>query len=180
MSNTLHSIILTRSIPRTLVQITLQVRSLPEEDSSTKINTILPLLPHLLHTALLALLSAAVPLSTTLTSTFVAIPHNKSALLSPTANTLLRAQPIKSAHVFAFSGDRRLLLNESDGEFSYEEWEEACEMAQELCCKEELDGGVALGGEMEVDGQPGQNLDKWLRVVVKAKVDYEQRWKTAT
>lgn len=119
-------------------------------------------------------------MSTTLTSAFVAIPHDESALLSPTANTLLRAKPINSAHVFAFSGDGRLLLNESDGKFSYEEWEEACEMAQELCCKEEVVGGVALGGEMEVDGQHGQNLDKWLRDVITAKVDYEQRWKTAT
>ena len=72
-----------------------------------------------------------------------------------------------------------MVLNESDGAFSYREWEEACEMAEELCCREEEDGGVALGEGMEVDGQSG-NLEEWLRQVVKRKVEVEQRWRTAT
>jgi exosome complex component RRP46 len=38
--STLRSIILTHFIPRTLVQVTLQVRSLPEEDSTTGVNTV--------------------------------------------------------------------------------------------------------------------------------------------
>ncbi|KAL1646262.1 exosome non-catalytic core subunit rrp46 [Didymella pomorum] len=182
--NTLRSIILTRLIPRTLVQITLQVRSLPEEDSSAGVNTSLTLLPHLLHTAFLSLLSASIPLSTTLTSVLVAYPSStaksSTPLLTPTANELLRAKPIRSTHVFAFSGDRRLLLNESDGKFSYEEWEEACEMAEEACCKEEDQGGVSLGDSMEIDGTvQSQHLEKWLREVVKRKVEYEQRWKSA-
>lgn len=83
--------------------------------------------------------------------------------------------------MFAFSGDRRLLLNESDGKFSYEEWEEAYEVAEEVCCKEENQGGVSLGDSMEVDGAvQSQNLEKWLREVVKRKVEHEQRWKGAT
>lgn len=103
-------------------------------------------------------------------------------LLSPTANKLLRAKPIRSIHVFAFSGDRRLLLNESDGKFSYKEWEEACELAEEVCCEED-EGGVSLGDSMDIDGavqSQNQNLEKWLREVVRRKVQYEQRWKTAT
>lgn len=106
---------------------------------------------------------------------------SSTPLLTPTANELLRAKPIRSTHVFAFSGDRRLLLNESDGKFSYEEWEDAFEMAEEVCCKEEDQGGVSLGDSMEVDGAvQSQNLEVWLRGVVKRKVEYEQRWKTAT
>ncbi|KAF2873607.1 hypothetical protein BDV95DRAFT_627485 [Massariosphaeria phaeospora] len=179
--NTLRSIILTRSIPRTLVQITLQIRSLPEEAASTGVNPSIAILPHLLHTSLLALLSASIPLSTILTSVLVAIPaaHTQPStpLLSPTANDLVRAKSIKSVHVFAFSGDKKLLLNESDGVFSYEEWEEACEMAEEACCREK--GGVGLAEGMDVDGQ-SRNLEEWLREVVKEKVAYEQRWKTAT
>ncbi|KAH4212027.1 hypothetical protein HBI24_100740 [Parastagonospora nodorum] len=179
LHNTLRSIILTRLIPRTLVQLTLQVRSLPEEDAMTGISSTLTILPHLLHTALLSLLSASIPLSTTLTSVLVALPASSTPLLSPTANELLRAKPIKSVHVFAFSGDGRLLLNESDGSFSYEEWEEACEMAEDVCCREE-EGGVSLGGDsMDVDGQI-ENLDKWLREVVRRKVEWEQRWKNGT
>jgi exosome complex component RRP46 len=159
---------------------------LPEEDASTGVNTSLTLLPHLLHTAFLSLLSASIPLSTTLTSVLVAYPSSttkdSAMLLSPTANKLLRAKPIRSIHVFAFSGDRRLLLNESDGKFSYKEWEEACELAEEVCCEED-EGGVSLGDSMDIDGavqSQNQNLEKWLREVVRRKVQYEQRWKTAT
>ncbi|KAF2031187.1 hypothetical protein EK21DRAFT_63797 [Setomelanomma holmii] len=182
LHNTLRSIILTRTIPRTLVQITLQIKSLPEEESSTGINTSLTILPHLLHTAFLALLSASIPLLTTLTSTLIALPSTSTPLLSPTANELLRAKPIKSMHVFAFSGDGRLLLNESDGAFSFEEWEEACDMAEQVCCKEVDEGGVRLGGgDMEVDGvENSQNLERWLRGVGRSKVEWEQRWKSGT
>ncbi|KAF1847154.1 uncharacterized protein K460DRAFT_413952 [Cucurbitaria berberidis CBS 394.84] len=189
LHNTLRSIILTRLIPRTLVQITLQIRSLPEEDDSTGVNTSLTILPHLLHTALLALLSASIPLRTILTSVLIAVPSSASPntsstpLLSPTANELLRAKPVRSIHVFAFSGDRKLLLNESDGTFSYAEWAEACEKAEEVCCGEEEEGGVKLdeGESMELDGQvQEESLEKWLRGVVRRKVEWEQRWKSAT
>jgi exosome complex component RRP46 len=79
--------------------------------------------------------------------------------------------------VFAFAGDGSMLLNESDGVFSYEEWDEAAEAAESVCCKD--DGGVALGEGMEVDGKEGGNLEEWLREVVKEKVAHEQRWKVS-
>jgi exosome complex component RRP46 len=58
-----------------------------------------------------------------------------------------------------------MLLNESDGAFSVEEWEEASEVAEEVCCKELDEGG---------------NLERWLRGVVRRKVEGEQRWKSGT
>ena len=73
-----------------------------------------------------------------------------------------------------------MLLGESEGKFSYEEWNEACQMAEDACCGEE-DDEEAEGEAMDVDGQvEGENLEKWLRSVVRRKVDYEQRWKSAT
>jgi exosome complex component RRP46 len=80
-----------------------------------------------------------------------------------------------------------MLLSESEGRFSYKEWEEACQMAEDACCgdeDEEEEGGVRLeadGEAMDVDAQAeGENLQKWLRSVVKRKVEHEQRWKSAT
>ena len=32
-----------------------------------------------------------------------------------------------------------MLLGESEGKFSYEEWNEACQMAEDACCGEEDD-----------------------------------------
>ncbi|KAF1921428.1 hypothetical protein BDU57DRAFT_510235 [Ampelomyces quisqualis] len=178
LHSTLRSIILARQMPRSLVQLTLQVRSLPDQEASTGVNSMLTLLPHLLHTSLLALISASIPLSTTLAALVVAIPSASEPLVSPTATQLMRAAPIKSVHVFAFSRNRRLLLNESEGAFTHEEWDEACEMAEDVCCGEEDGGGVRLGDAMDVDGEEGrENLEKWLRAVVRAKVEREQRWK---
>lgn len=82
--------------------------------------------------------------------------------------------------MFAFSGESRLLLNESDGVFSYEEWDDAYEQAEETCCRDNGEGGgIGLTEGMEVDGQQGSNLEEWLREVVKRKVAHEQRWKVA-
>lgn len=102
---------------------------------------------------------------------------SSAPLVSPFANQLIRAKPIRSAHVFAFSGNGSLLLNESDGTFSLQEWDEALELAETVCCKEE--GGVGLGEGMDVDGKEGENLDAWLRDVISDKVTRETRWKTA-
>lgn len=87
-----------------------------------------------------------------------------------------------------------MLLGESEGSFSYEEWNEACQMAEEACCGEHVDhdeeeeeeeeGGIRLdveGDAMDIDAQiEAENLDKWLRSVVKSKVEHEQRWRSAT
>lgn len=44
-----------------------------------------------------------------------------------------------------------MILNESDGVFSYKEWNEACEVAEEWCCREEQSGGVTLHEGMEME-----------------------------
>ncbi|KAF1832645.1 hypothetical protein BDW02DRAFT_631882 [Decorospora gaudefroyi] len=199
LHNTLRSIILTRTLPRALIQITLQVRTLPLEDGTTGVNSSLTLLPHLLHTALLALLSASIPMRTTLTAVLIAQPSSPAknivpSLLSPSAHDLVRSKPVRAVHVFAFAGDGRMLLNESDGRFSFEEWNEACRMAEVVCCGEEEEeeeeeeekdgGGVELEAEgeaMDVDAQAQkESLDLWLRSVVRRKVEGEQRWRRAT
>ncbi|OCK87481.1 uncharacterized protein K441DRAFT_691128 [Cenococcum geophilum 1.58] len=169
---TLRHIILIRSYPRTLIQVTLQIRSLPEEESAG-VGSSLTLLPHLLNTAFLALLSASIPLSTTLTSAFVAIASSGKLFCSPSSADMLRMQPILSIHVFAFSAQRALLLAESEGEFDVDKWEEACELAEDMCCK---DAGAEE--KMDVDGKV-VNLGDFLRDMVKEKVEKEQRWKTA-
>lgn len=82
-----------------------------------------------------------------------------------------------------------MLLSESEGNFSYEEWNEACQAAEEACCgadedEDDDEGGIRLdveGEAMDVDVQiEAENLDKWLRSVVKRKVEHEQRWRSAT
>lgn len=83
-----------------------------------------------------------------------------------------------------------MLLSESEGDFSYEEWNHVCQTGEEACCGEDDDddddeeGGIKLdvqGEAMDVDVEiEPENLDKWLRSVAKSKVEHEQRWKSAT
>lgn len=153
----------------------------------------LTLLPHLLHVAILSLLSASIPLSGILTSTLIAIPANGATLVAPSASELFRAKPIRALHVFAFSVGKNILLAESEGSFSQDEWADVCRIAEGLCCgspdiEDEDDedgvGGVKLDTmEMDAatDGQAqSESLEKWLRAVIQTKVKHEQRWKGAS
>ncbi|KAF2746097.1 hypothetical protein M011DRAFT_478483 [Sporormia fimetaria CBS 119925] len=178
LTSTLRSIILTHHLPRTLIQLTLQVRSIPAEDAICGVSAYLTLLPHLINTSLLSLLSSSIPLRTTVTAALVVSPTSSPTmpLVMPTAQEILRAGRIKHAHVFAFDGERKMVVCESEGSFTFEEWEEAWEVAEDVCCR---DGGVGLGEAMQVDGQ-SENLEGWLREVVRRKVEGEQRWKSGT
>lgn len=73
----------------------------------------LPLLQALLEASLLSLFSSAIPLETVY-------------------STVSRCLP-SSYHVFAFDGNSRLLLAESEGDFAIEEWEKARAEAEMEC-----------------------------------------------
>ena len=173
------------------MQITLQIHSTPQDIDSlgvNGVNTSLLVLPHLLHAAVLALIDSGIPLRSTCTAVLVAIPTSKSKsksksadpILSPTSQDLIRARRVKSMHVFAFAGDGKMILNESDGVFSFEEWDDAAAMAEDACCRGQDEGGVSLGEGMQVDGKESrENLEEWLRTVVKGKVEREQAWRVA-
>lgn len=77
-------------------------------------------------------------------------------------------QQAKSLHVFAFSLQGELLLNESEGSFDMDEWENAYDVAEGVCIK--------TGEGMEREEQT--NLEQWMRGVVGEKVAKEQRWRS--
>jgi len=109
-----------------------------------------------------------------------------------------------SLHVFAFTGDRQLLLAESEGDFGVDVWEEAAEVAEGVCCAgttdeagrdedvgegmelyddDEEEGGVRLDGGGPALGQAQAQaqtrdggLSGWLKSVVQEKVRQESRW----
>ncbi len=160
----------------------------------------LPLLPALLQTALLALLAASVPLSTTYTSTVLAVQpfqqSHRSTPSSETAATRLISDPspqqlrsATSVHVltFASANDGGLLLAESEGDFDMSVWEEVYHEAERICRGEA--GGVGDGNwdgedvsmgddtdEKGADGK-GKSLEGALRDVVREKVERDVRWR---
>lgn len=95
----------------------------------------LPILPALVQTAVLALLSAAIPLTATLTSAVLAyVGEDKASkpIINPSAREI---ELSRSLHVFAFTSHDDLILNESEGEFTLKEWDGALSLASRQCCQ---------------------------------------------
>lgn len=114
----------------------------------------LPLLPHLLHAAVLALLNANLPMRSTATAALVAVDTAGGVVAWPDRKGRTEAE---SLHVFAFDGEGGMVLGESEGGFDEREWRAAVEVAEEVC------GGGGLGA--------------WLRGAVEAEVREANRWR---
>ena len=136
----------------------------------------LPILPTLLQTAVLTLLSASLPLAMTLTSTLLAINSNGSSRKIVRSPTLQDLQGASSAHVFAFTSHGQLLVAESEGSFTMEDWDEVYEVGKGLCC----DGiGATDDDIMQEDGLVGNTGDlmMFVKSTLEEKVSKDLHWK---
>lgn len=86
----------------------------------------------------------------------------------------------RSTHVFAFSaqGDK-LLIAESEGEFSMSEWDDVLAAAKKICCQtpEPVDAsgdGMALDSNGNNDGP---DMRGFLRSTVQGKLEDALKWK---
>jgi exosome complex component RRP46 len=135
----------------------------------------LAVFPALLHAVVLALLSAAVPMKTTATSTVVAVlpdgTDNKLAV-APDPREVRQAQ---SLHMFTFTSTAELLLAESEGDFTMLDWDRSHAKALEICC----DSGGKSGIDMTTDEtqRQGPSLFEHLRGTTETKVKGELWWK---
>ncbi|KAL4778486.1 hypothetical protein BJX76DRAFT_362688 [Aspergillus varians] len=132
----------------------------------------LPLLPALLHTATLALLSASVPLSVTLSATVLAVNSSREIIREPSTKD---AAGFSSLHVLAFTSKGHLLLNESEGTFDFDTWEEVYERALAIC-----HGTAALGSDGDVamtENAENQPLEGLVRDTVQDRIHSEYAWK---
>ncbi|KAM7205786.1 exosome complex component RRP46 [Naviculisporaceae sp. PSN 640] len=182
LQSSLSQIILVKNFPRGLIQIVLQIEATPENDYvNTKLvqaSVNYPIMPALFQAAILALLSAAVPMRATATATVVAIiskDNIKSMVVDPTPRELQAAQ---SVHVLAFTSHDELLLAESEGDFTVKEWDGIYEAAQAICCKPQT---KKSGVEMVLDGDDvdgGQvDMRQFIRSTMAGKVSADLHWK---
>ncbi|KAK6587182.1 hypothetical protein PZA11_000472 [Diplocarpon coronariae] len=172
---TLRQIILIHNFPRTLYQVTLQITSTPRNDtagSNVKANHYqnLPILPALLQTALLALLSATVPLSMTLTSVYLSLTSEGSIIVNPTP---LESQSAASIHVLAFSSHGELLVAESEGSFTLKDWQAVFDAGKKICC-DELKPGEDQAMD---DGEQDRSLMMFVQSTLEDKVKTDLQWK---
>ncbi|KAI1382140.1 hypothetical protein F4677DRAFT_16601 [Hypoxylon crocopeplum] len=179
IQSTLRQIILVNNFPRTLIQVILQVTTAPENEyvnaKVVQASSNLPILPALLQTAVLSLLSAALPLRTTLTSTSLAIivdGQSKKVVLNPSPREIEASQ---SFHVFSFTSQDELILVESEGSFTMKEWDDAYAAAQRQCCP---DAATNDGDALMDDGSPADtNLKQFTRSTLEDKIASELHWK---
>ncbi|KAF2456960.1 hypothetical protein BDY21DRAFT_47019 [Lineolata rhizophorae] len=167
VQSTLRHVILVHQFPRSLVQVSLQVLSVPDTSLmavplSSRLTT-LALLPALLQTAMHALLSAALPLSTTFTSTLVCVTRGADGggaiRASPDPECLADAA---SAHAVCYSAGGELLMDMSEGDFDVDEWDAAMGVGRRICCGEK--GG--RGGDAVMRDEESESLQDKLRKLV--------------
>ena len=121
---------------------------------------------------MLALLSTSLPLSMSLTATFVAVDSNGALVMQPSAKQIKLAS---SLHVLAFSSHGDLLVVESEGGFTIDEWVEVLQKARLTCHGEERDENGSQDVSMKLDDV--SDLGTFLKDAVERKVAKEQRWK---
>jgi exosome complex component RRP46 len=134
----------------------------------------LPVIPALIQASVLALLSAAVPLRATATSTVVSVNPGSFHQVDPTPQQLQEAQ---SVHVFAFTSQDGLLLAESEGDFTFDEWTDVCQTARRICCGigvENTTLDADMGGR---EADIGSDLRHFVRATAEAKVADDLEWK---
>lgn len=177
MQAALRQLIPVRDFPRSVIQITLQVAETPENAYvNAKINQAqlnLPIIPALFHTAILGLLSAAVPLKTIGAATLLAIPEEegKDIIVDPSAVDIDHA---KSVHVLGFTSHNDLLLAESEGAFTPDEWTKVLQTGQRICCEHQQPGfDTAMSG----DNVESPGMRQFIRSAMEAQVAEDLHWK---
>ncbi|KAH8692598.1 putative exosome complex subunit Rrp46 [Talaromyces proteolyticus] len=157
-----------KGFPRRGIVITLLVLGGSGGGKIQRGESYLPILPALLHAALLALLSAAIPMSMTYTAVALAVTNANQIVRDPSPSECKTA---KSLHTLAFSSKGHLLLNESQGSFDFDTWDLVYDRAYSICRGTKVsgaDGDVAMGEK--------PSLESVIREVVEDKIYKDYAW----
>ena len=129
-------------------------------------------LPALLQTALLALLSTSITLSVTFTSTLIAAFSDGRCTPNPSRSELEEAT---SMHAMAFSLHGDLLVDESEGTFDMDVWDRVYDCGKGVCCSSTAisDGSQAVSPTTA----NGHHLEAFLRMTLQEKTALDQTWK---
>jgi exosome complex component RRP46 len=89
--------------------------------------------------------------------------------------TVEEFQGADSVHVLAFTSHGQLLVEESEGSFTLEDWNEIYEVAKSLCCDGlETEGNVMQGDELK--GNTG-GMMMFIKSTIEEKVSADLHWK---
>ncbi|KAG6005135.1 hypothetical protein E4U21_000389 [Claviceps maximensis] len=173
----LRQLIPVRDFPRCMIQVILQVMETPKNayhnEKLVQAQLNLTIIPALIHAAVLGLLTAAVPLKAIAVATTLAISadHN-DIVVEPSTEQASRA---KSVHALAFTSSDEILLAESSGSFSIEEWDNILETGQRICCQEQGSGmDTEISGASNVQSA---SIKSFIRSVLEKQSAADLHWK---
>lgn len=130
----------------------------------------MPILPSLLQTSILTLLSASIPLSMTLSSVLLAITPD-GILRNP---TIQEYQSADSVHVLAFASHGELLVAESEGNFTMDEWNEIYAVGRRICTDETSTKDAMQDDTLE---ERAGGMMTFVKSVLEEKVNQDLNWK---
>lgn len=133
------------------------------------------IIPALLQTAVLALLSAAVPMRATATSAVAAFSLSEGKPQITMDPSPREADKSRSIHVLAFTSFGELLLAESEGDFTMNEWDQVYETSRSVCCG--AAGGNATHAVLDEAQQSGPDMRQFVRSAAESKVAADLYWK---
>lgn len=122
---------------------------------------------------MLALLTTSIPLVITVTAALMCIDEDGAILSNPVARDLRLAN---SVHVLAFSSLGKMILAQSEGNFSIDDWETVHSRARQTCLGS--DSAQDHGDDVSMTSEQDESLQEKLRDAVGRKVSKEQAWKT--
>jgi exosome complex component RRP46 len=112
----------------------------------------------------------------TLTSVLLALTSDgssRSILRNPTLTDL---QTVDSVHVLGFTSHGELLIAESEGSFTIDDWSELYNAGKRLCCDEnETADDDEIMQDERLDDKAGEAL--LLKSVLSEKVEADLHWK---
>lgn len=179
----LESIVLGEETPRCMLQATLQVTEVSEDESlpggvksGAQGESYLALLAGSINAAVAGCLDAGVQMRSVAGAAIVVVGQSGKTLLWPDAKQVQRG---KSLHVFAFGREGECLLMESEGRFSMDEWETAEGVARHAIMgavdgKDNGDGDASITDEGNKADSP---ILGTMRRAVEARVEKDGRWR---
>lgn len=110
----------------------------------------------------------------TATSAFLALTSDGSARSIIKNPSIVQCEGADSVHVLAFTSHGDLLVAESEGSFSLEDWETVFEAAKAICCD---DSKTSVDHSMQ-DGEleKGSMMD-FVKSTLQTKVAADLHWK---
>jgi exosome complex component RRP46 len=116
------------------------------------------------------MISASVPLSMTFAATLLGVTKAGDIVRDPSPAA---AKAAVSHHDFAISSKGHLLLNESEGRFDFDTWEQARQHALSICQGD----SKSPDGDVPMDGEKDAGVNGFIREAVEDQIYSDYAYK---